>query len=201
MRCRTTRDHGAISPPAQKWAAPARVPQRDARPPHEAEHGLRRLPGQQLDVVQADAAAPVQVLDQRRGERHRSGEPVADRTARRHARDAVRGQGLVDHPVAVERADELDLAGIRHGDRAAGADGHAERMRAAQHGVRRHAQPLADFGRCHPQPGIEEIEDVGRDGVAIFAIPAAAGAGGDAVHTQPVADRPLGHAEHRGDLT
>jgi hypothetical protein len=122
-------------PAADERGAAARLAQRDARAAHERADGFRRLAGEQLDVVEADAALPVQVLDQRGGERHRAGEPHGDRSAWRHPRHVVHGQHRVDERVGVQRADQFDLLESRQRDNPADADGQPEGVGAAQHRV------------------------------------------------------------------
>jgi hypothetical protein len=81
-----SRAAGQPGPPAaQERRPPAGRPQRDPRAPHEPADALRRLPGEQLNMVRPRAARPVQVLDHRGCQRHRPGKTVGERAAGRDA--------------------------------------------------------------------------------------------------------------------
>jgi hypothetical protein len=67
------------------------------------------LAGDQLDVVEPDTAAPVQVGDELAGERDRVREALPDGPARRHFGDVVLSQRPADQFVGVQRFDELDF--------------------------------------------------------------------------------------------
>ena len=58
-----------------------RAPGGDARAVHETPYGVLGLPGNQFDVVEPDATAPVEVAHQPLGERDRLRETLPDGTA------------------------------------------------------------------------------------------------------------------------
>src|ERR1700689_2278853 len=116
----------------------------DSGAAHEAPYRLRGLPGEQLDVVEADTTATVEVFHELPAERDRLREALPDWTARRHERSFVLSQGGVDEGIVMQRVDQVDLgrAGLWHS--AARPDGETQIVRSAQDDLAGGVQLQAD---------------------------------------------------------
>jgi hypothetical protein len=111
---------------------------------HEAPDGLRRLAGEQFDVVEAHSTVRVEICDELPGERDRFWEALPDRAARGHVWDVVFSQHAGDDVVGVQSIDQLDLIGPRLRHRPTYPHRETQIMGAAQHHVARGVELAAD---------------------------------------------------------
>jgi len=158
--------------------------ERDARAAHEDPYGHHRLACNQLNVVEPDATAPVEIPGKLPAERDEFGKAFPDRTAGRHARDRVLAESSFDNCVGGQYIDQLDLRRARLRDGAADPGRKPERRRAAQNHVVRYPKQAADFYGGHADGAdtvVEGEQNLGRYYAAVLTIPAAPGADFDAV--------------------
>ena len=117
-------DSSAAAPSAQE-RQPAARPRWMPVGAQQGPDGLCGLPGQQLDVAQAQPARDVELLREFRADGQRDREPAPDRAARGSAGYAVPRQHLAHGQVGVQCVDEFDL------DRTAARRGPADPDRQA----------------------------------------------------------------------
>jgi hypothetical protein len=169
-------------------------------PAHEPPHGHRGLPGQQLNVVEPGAAAPVEVLNQPPGQRKRLREALPDRAARGHLPDPMLSQDRTHKLVRVQRADEFDLARARQRHAPAGPHRQAQIVGVAQHRRARGAEPPADLIGGKAVTAVQVPQRAGRKNAALLTLPAAPGARADAVPAETITHGPGRDSQHRSCL-